>query len=154
LEREMADARQAVGEGLAARDAARVRVRQPLRSVTLTRPFRPEVRAIVQDELNVKEVHTGPEFALDTELDEELRLEGMARDAVRWVQELRKRSGLRIEDRIVLLVQPEGPWTDVFDRHREYVAGETLAVDVRFERPHDVEGVSREGLWLGLRKAG
>ncbi|HYZ01412.1 MAG TPA: isoleucine--tRNA ligase [Candidatus Binatia bacterium] len=154
LEREMADARQAVGEGLAARDAARVRVRQPLRSVTLTRPFRPEIRAIVQDELNVKEVHTGPEFALDTELDEELRQEGMARDAVRWIQELRKRSGLRIEDRIVLLVEAEGPWTDVFDRHREYVAGETLAVDVRFERPADVEGVSREGLWLGLRKAG
>jgi isoleucyl-tRNA synthetase len=154
LEREMADARQAVGEGLAARDAARVRVRQPLRSVTLARAFRPEIRAIVQEELNVKEVHAGPAFALDTELDEDLRLEGMARDAVRWIQDLRKRSGLRVEDRIVLFVEIEGDWAEVFARHGDYLAGETLAVDVRVERPPDVEGVSREGLWLGLQKAG
>jgi isoleucyl-tRNA synthetase len=40
LEEEMAHARQAVVEGLAARDRARLKVRQPLRSVTLTRTFR------------------------------------------------------------------------------------------------------------------
>jgi isoleucyl-tRNA synthetase len=156
LERDMADARQAVAQGLAARDAARIRVRQPLRSVTLTRPFQPDILAIIKEELNVKEVYAGEGFELDTELDDELRWEGMARDAVRLIQERRKRNGLNIEDRIVLFVQAEDDWRHVLDRHREYIAGETLAVEVRDEHPEDLEGTTIKGggLWIELKKAG
>jgi isoleucyl-tRNA synthetase len=154
LEREMADARQIVAEGLAARDAARVRVRQPLRSVTLTRTFRPEIVAIIRDELNVKEVLAAEAFALDTEIDDELRWEGMARDAVRLIQDRRKRVGLKIEDRIVLFAQAEGDWRQVLERHGEYIAGETLAVEVRLERPEDMEGATlKNGLWIDLKRA-
>ena len=155
LEKDMADARQAVARGLAARDLARVRVRQPLRSVTLTRPFRSDILAIVKDELNVKEVYVGEEFSLDVELDDELRLEGMARDAVRLIQDHRKRSRLNIEDRIVLFVQAGGDWARMLDLHRDYLAAETLAVEVRDERPDGVDGaeIKGGGLWVGLRKA-
>jgi isoleucyl-tRNA synthetase len=154
LEEEMAQARQAVVAGLAARDQARLKVRQPLRSVTLTREFQPEVAAIIRDELNVKEVRTGPAFALDTTVTEELRLEGLAREAVRAIQDERKRAGLQIEDRIVLFAEASGQWARALERHGDYVAGETLAREVRKERPAGMPG--REvgaGLWIGLRKA-
>lgn len=153
LEREMAEARAAVAAGLAARDAARLKVRQPLRSVTLTRSFEPELAAIIGEELNVKEVRVGESFALDTELTEELRLEGMARDLVRRVQEMRKRSGLDIADRIVLYYQASGLWPAVLERFGDYLAGETLAVELRAERPPDLQGAELgEGIWIGLKK--
>ena len=130
LEREMAAARAAVQEGLAARDRAGLRVRQPLRSVTLTAALSEEVKAIVADELNVKEVRQGESFVLDTELDRELRLEGLARDAVREVQQARKEAGLRIEDRIRLAWDGDGDWPDVWTRWSDWIAEETLARSV------------------------
>jgi isoleucyl-tRNA synthetase len=153
LEAEMARAREAVVAGLAARDRARLKVRQPLRSVTLTHGFQPEVAAIVREELNVKEVRTGGEFSLDTELTDELRREGRARDAVRCIQDHRKRSGLNVEDRIVLFYEARDDWRQVFERFGEYIAAETLAREVRAERPEGVEGAAcEEGLWIGLRR--
>ena len=154
LELEMSQAREAVAAGLAARDAARIKVRQPLPSLTLTREFQPEVASIIRDELNVKELRLGDELVLDTTVTEELRLEGMARDAVRLIQERRKRGGLNIEDRIVLYVEADQDWARVFERFGDTVAAETLAVEVRMERPADLEGATLgDGLWIGLRRS-
>jgi isoleucyl-tRNA synthetase len=154
LETEMTQAREAVAQGLAARDSARLKVRQPLPAVTVTREFQPELANIVREELNVKELRTGDQFALDTTITEELRLEGLARDLVRLVQEQRKRTGLNIEDRIVLYYEAGGDWARVLERFGAYIAAETLAVELRAERPADVEGVAvGDGLWIGLRRA-
>ena len=49
----------------------------------------------------------GSSFALDTELDDDLRLEGAARELVRAVNDLRKEAGLELDDRIHLFVQVE-----------------------------------------------
>ena len=65
--------------------------------------------------------------ALDTELSEELLQEGMIRDLVRNVQELRKKSGLQITDRILLLVEGAGPLlTGALKTFGTYLEGETL----------------------------
>src|SRR5207237_2651444 len=154
LEVEMARARDAVAAGMAARDRARLKVRQPLRSVTVTDELQPEVAAIVRDELNVKEVRTGAEFSLDTEVTPDLKMEGMARGAVRCIQDRRKRSGLNIEDRIVLFYEAREEWRQVFERFGGYIAAETLALEIRGERPDGLEGgTCEEGLWIGLRRA-
>jgi len=154
LEEEMAQARAAVQAGLARRDEARIKVRQPLRSFTVTRELVPEVAAIVRDELNVKELRLGEEQALDTTITEELRIEGMARDAVRLVQELRKRSGLQVEDRIRLRYDGGPEWQRVFERHGDTIAAETLAVEVREGRAEDLDGDTEGGgLWIGLKRA-
>ena len=154
LELEMTQAREAVTAGLALRDAARIKVRQPLPALTLTREFQPEVATIIRDELNVKELRVGDELALDTTITEELRHEGLAREAVRLIQERRKRSGLNIEDRIVLFVEADPDWASVFERFGGTIAAETLAVEVRMERPPDLEGATLgEGLWIGLRRS-
>jgi isoleucyl-tRNA synthetase len=154
LEDEMTSARSAVQAALAARDAARIKVRQPLPALTLTRELQPEVAAIVRDELNVKELRLGDELALDTTITDELRLEGMARDAVRMVQDLRKRSGLNVEDRIRLWYDGGGDWPRALERFGSYLAAETLAVEVNSGRASELEGTAEGGeLWIGLRRA-
>jgi isoleucyl-tRNA synthetase len=64
--------------------------------------------------------------ALDTALDDELRLEGRLFDRIHEVNVLRKRSGLELTDRIRLWL----PDADLVDRFGERIAGETLAVSV------------------------
>jgi isoleucyl-tRNA synthetase len=154
LEEEMAQARTAVQSGLARRDEARIKVRQPLRAFTVTRELLPEVAAIVRDELNVKELRLGDELALDTTITAELRLEGMARDAVRLVQELRKRSGLHVEDRIRVRYDGGPEWERVFERFGDTIAAETLAVEVQAGRAGELDGETQGGgLWIGLKRA-
>jgi isoleucyl-tRNA synthetase len=65
--------------------------------------------------------------ALDLEVSPELRLEGLARDLVRAVQDLRKAAGLAVEDRIELAVKAQGEVAAAVEAHRDSLLGETLA---------------------------
>jgi isoleucyl-tRNA synthetase len=70
--------------------------------------------------------------ALDLELDDDLIAEGIAREVVREVQELRKNSGLAVEDRIRLwLDAPDGTISDALAKHRDLIAGEVLAPELQ-----------------------
>ncbi|MGB5347423.1 MAG: isoleucine--tRNA ligase [Woeseia sp.] len=65
--------------------------------------------------------------ALDTALTEELRLEGIARELVRTVQDARKQAGLEVSDRIVLGVSGSADVAAALAEHRDYLMQETLA---------------------------
>lgn len=70
----------------------------------------------------------GTQVVLDARVTEELAREGMARDVVRQVQNLRKGSGLEMEDRIVLHLSTESEaLSKAIEEHRDYVCAETLA---------------------------
>jgi hypothetical protein len=68
--------------------------------------------------------------ALDLNLDEELRREGLAREIVHAVQNARKDAGLQVEDRISLALGGDGALLEAAEAHRDYIAGETLAVQL------------------------
>ncbi len=159
LEEQMTRARRLVEQGLAARDGARIKVRQPLRRLEAPgEPLPADITAIVMDELNVKEVAFGaPEVRLDTEIDEELRLEGLAREVVRQVNDQRKKAGLQVDDRIVLHWEATGALAKALVAHQEWIAREVLATSVRQGRAeglHEAEAkLDGERLWLGLKKA-
>jgi isoleucyl-tRNA synthetase len=159
LEGEMARARRAVEAGLAARDAARIKVRHPLKELALPGdPFADDIAAIVRDELNVKSLsYKAPDVLLDTEITEELRLEGLARELVRNIQSLRKQAGFNIEDRIVTYYQADGLLSVALGRYGDYVKAETLSVNLVDARPEGVDGadlvVEGEPIWLGLTRA-
>jgi isoleucyl-tRNA synthetase len=69
--------------------------------------------------------------ALDTSITPELREEGLAREIVNRVQRLRKDSGLEVSDRIRLGIEGGGELVAACESHREFIAGETLAVELR-----------------------
>jgi isoleucyl-tRNA synthetase len=148
LRQEMSVVRRLVATGLAARNAAGIKVRQPLRAVTIAeRPLRPEMESVLLEELNIKAARyqgEGGGLTLDTEISPELKLEGLARDLVRKIQELRKQSGFAVEDRIRLFYQGDGVLAEALEQWQGYIATETLAVAVGKGGPP--EGASTETL--------
>lgn len=72
----------------------------------------------------------GLTVALDTNLTEDLKQEGLAREIINKVQNLRKKSGLEVSDRIKLAISgPEAVLVAV-SRFSERITTETLALDV------------------------
>ena len=81
--------------------------------------------------------------ALDLDVDEALRVEGVARELVRALNDLRKEVGLALSDRIQVRLRG-GPRVEAaLSAHGEWIAAETLAVTLdRGEGAHhlDVDG--------------
>jgi isoleucyl-tRNA synthetase len=75
--------------------------------------------------------------ALKTDLTPELEREGLAREFVRRVQDLRKTANLDIADRICLWVQATPRLAEAIEAHRETILGETLAVKYEAATPPD-----------------
>jgi isoleucyl-tRNA synthetase len=67
---------------------------------------------------------------LDTEVSAELAAEGLARDAVRHIQQARKDAGLDVSDRIALKLSADVDSMAALETHRDFVAAETLATEL------------------------
>ncbi len=73
---------------------------------------------------------SGATVALDLEITPRLRRAGLARDAIRLIQEARKNSGLDVADRIALRWVASGAeLPEALREHAELVSDEVLAVD-------------------------
>lgn len=70
-------------------------------------------------------------IALDLAVDEDLRIEGMARELIRAINDLRKRSDLALDDRVDLEIAAEGDAATAVDTHYAAIAGEVLARSIR-----------------------
>src|SRR5919202_54174 len=92
--------------------------------------------------------------ALELELDDALRREGLAREIVHAIQNARKTAGLRVEDRIELLLEGDPALLEAAREHADYLARETLAVSVSFDGAAGVEPVTIEGrpLHIGVTR--
>jgi isoleucyl-tRNA synthetase len=141
---QMARMRRLVENGLAAREQVGIKVRQPLQLATVRgERFDAELEAIFADELNVKSVAYAPrqgqfeDVVLDTAITDELLLEGLAREISRAVNDLRKKAGLNVEDRIVLHVDAEGDALRAVRTHEERLRGDTLAVRIEYTASSD-----------------
>ncbi len=71
--------------------------------------------------------------ALELEIDEELQVEGWAREIVRAIQRARQDAGLEVTDRILLTLDGDDSLVAAARTHETYIAGETLAVQVSYE---------------------
>ncbi|MBQ3129785.1 MAG: isoleucine--tRNA ligase [Bacteroidaceae bacterium] len=70
--------------------------------------------------------------ALDLTITDELRLEGMAREIIRSIQQLRKDSGFEITDRIIVTLPDNEDTRACLETNYDYVASQVLATEVRF----------------------
>ncbi len=100
----------------------------------------------------VVESDAGYTIALDPRVDEELRLEGIAREVVSRIQRLRRDTGLEVSDRIRLVIAAEGDAAIALGQHRDYVAHETLADQVELDKEvgNDAHDVELDGLRLRI----
>jgi isoleucyl-tRNA synthetase len=97
----------------------------------------------------------GETVALDLTLTPELVRAGLAREAVRLIQEARKSSGLDVVDRIRLMWSAEGDTRQALVEHADVVKAEVLAVEMtEASQDRSTWQVSEElGLAFALAKA-
>ena len=71
--------------------------------------------------------------ALDVTIDEELRKEGVARELVNRIQNLRKESGFEVTDKIALKILKDGYVEKAIASNENYLKSETLTAELVFE---------------------
>jgi isoleucyl-tRNA synthetase len=146
---DMAVARKVVEMGLALRAEAGVKVRQPLSQLAINNEqLTIELKQIIADELNVKEVVSAKELThdgwkikedggvivmLNVELTDELKKEGLLREVVRTVNQMRKDAGLTVQDTITLIYKTEDSvLKSVFTDYADQLKKQVLAVNIEW----------------------
>ncbi|MDF0707130.1 isoleucine--tRNA ligase [Flagellimonas okinawensis] len=79
--------------------------------------------------------------ALDVTIDETLKKEGIARELVNRIQNLRKESGFEVTDKIDIKILKDGLVENAVSSNEDYIKTETLTAELNFEEKLD-EGVA------------
>jgi len=70
-------------------------------------------------------------IALDINVTEELKQEGIAREFINKIQNLRKESNFEVTDRVNIIILKHDYINDAVKNFREYICDQTLAVDLK-----------------------
>ena len=76
----------------------------------------------------------GTTIALDTNINEELKNEGIAREIVNRIQNYRKDSGFNVSDKIIIEIENNNLIEKAIFENIDYIKNETLAVDLNFKQ--------------------
>jgi len=148
---DMAKIRKIASLSLEGRARIGIKVRQPLALVKIKDSGNllsdRELTEILLDEINVKKAVSDKELAedvwLDQNLTDDLKQEGMRRDIIRLVQDLRKKSNLSVTDKADLEIEVLSGSKEFFEKSAEMIANSTGLSRVMFST-----GVSGEVLEL------
>ena len=89
-------------------------------------------------------------IALDVELTDRLRREGVARELINRIQNLRKDSGFDVTDRIITDIYTDlSSVRESLDEFGEYVGAQTLSTEVRVHALTDAPSSAKEVEWEG-----
>ncbi len=86
---------------------------------------------------------------LDLEIDADLEREGRARDLVRVIQQARREADLDVSDRIRLVIDAGDEWRDAAGAFRDYIAEQTLALELDATEAPETSGYFVHEAWLG-----
>jgi isoleucyl-tRNA synthetase len=165
LEEKMRQAREIVSQALKARVEAGIKVRQPLASLkikTKNLEFEAdkELLDLIKEEVNVKEIIFDEKIKerveLNTEITPQLKQEGLKREIIRYIQDMRKRAGLKPEDKVLIFVKTQA-LKELFLREKEEIINKTKSKELVFGEFEGRKFIARrkvkidgQELWLGL----
>ena len=109
--------------------------------VEVQRSEKEGMAVVIEDNLGV---------GLDIHLDDALIMECTAREFVNRVQNMRKEAGLEVADRIRIGVRGEAGLEQAVQQHREYIATETLALELETGQLPDETVLEQEWKVNGL----
>ncbi|MFA6159559.1 MAG: isoleucine--tRNA ligase [Parcubacteria group bacterium] len=182
LNEEMREARIIISLGLQLRADAKIKVRQPLEELRIMNyELKEEFQNIIKEELNIKSISFSNKsekenlekdgwkvigriidssntyfIALKIEITPELKLEGQAREVIRFIQEMRKEAGFEVDNRIEIVYSGKSKIFNNIDL-KKLIAKETLAngilssdeVSGDLKKTFEVDG---EELEIGVKK--
>lgn len=162
LEEKMEKVREIVSQALAKRNEAGLKVRQPLNELRIKDGElrkEKELLELIKQEVNVKKITFGKTLKLDTKITPELREEGVVREVIRNIQELRKKAGLRPKDKILVRYVGELSLNEILKRNEKMILREGKIKDLQLagkeKQVFDIEKtikVNEKTLWLGIKK--
>ncbi len=102
-----------------------------------------EVQITTEDIPGLLAVNKGQlTVALDTTVTEELKLEGIAREIVNKVQNIRKDSGFEVTDTIIIDIKNNEKINDAVNIHKEYIKSQVLATEINIVEELRSENIS------------
>jgi len=142
--KEMEEVREVVTLGLQKRQKAGIPVRQPLNKLIINNYQLPiKYEEIIKDELNVKSLEyiKGEEqnVELDTNITDDLKLEGQYRELVRAIQDIRKKNGLNPSDVITLIVNTNDEGQVLINKFKSELMKTVVASDVEIKENDGIE---------------
>ena len=160
---EMEQVRNIIELGLSKRDEFGIKVRQPLQELKIKNyELKNDFKSLILDELNVKNIvcEKGDEdisVELDTNITDELKLEGIKREIVRLVNAARKGSGLNLKDRTEIFYSTDSKLIlSAIETFREEILKDTLSNKIK--NIENIAGlkevkVDDDFLKLGIKKS-
>ncbi|MDR1706841.1 MAG: isoleucine--tRNA ligase [Prevotella sp.] len=88
--------------------------------------------------------------ALDITITDDLRKEGIARELVNRIQNIRKSSGFEITDRISIKISENEQVRDAISDYKEYIASQVLADNIELSEVADGQDVDMDGYILRM----
>jgi len=143
LEKEMEIVKEILTEIFAERDKAKIGLKWPLSKAEIEAKegIRKELVALIERQGNIKKVvfKKGKEVSvkLDTKLTEELEAEGYAREVARKIQSMRKKAGLRKENKINAAIFAEKGLLEMLRRHEKMLRERINAKKLHFEEKEE-----------------
>jgi isoleucyl-tRNA synthetase len=135
LDKKMVMAREIVALALAERVKVQIKVRQPLSRFKIKSQrvkMDKDLQSLIQDEVNVKKIIFGAkiknEIELDTKITKSLKEEGIVREVVRNLQEMRKKSDLKPKDKIFVYYSAEPALKKILEKNKKIILRDTIAV--------------------------
>jgi isoleucyl-tRNA synthetase len=117
---EMEKARELASEVHRMRKEKGIKVRQPLKSLSLKTKLSPDVLEVLKDEVNILEIKIDPkqteEIVLDFEITSEIREIGIFNDFIRFVQDLRQEAGLTPKETVSFKIEAHKILMDVLKK--------------------------------------
>jgi isoleucyl-tRNA synthetase len=160
---DMNEARLIASVSLEQRANSGIKVRQPLQSLFIkySDPFSSkwteQLQCLIKDEVNVKEIlfnsteHIVGNIALNTEITPELKEEGMVREFIRQVQELRKKEDLNPADRDrTLLVSTDETGKTFVQKFETEIKKATLFSELGYGESGEEEKTKIENILFSL----
>jgi isoleucyl-tRNA synthetase len=148
----MKEARQIVSIGLEARAKVGIKVRQPLQAIKVKSQklkASKEYFDLIMDEINVKEIifdeSNVNEVELDTNISEELKEEGIMRDIIRSIQEMRKNKKLNPQDQIELTVDTDVSGKKLIEKFKDEISKVAGIKEINYESIDGGELIELDG---------
>ncbi len=155
----MQETRALVTLGLQERSKANIKVRQPLATLSIKdKGLSAGFIELIKDEVNVKSVVVDNSIDTDTLLDirvtEDLRKEGVIRDLIRAVQELRKTENLTVGDKVALIIDSDEKGKELVATFHRDIKKVTLVTGIEHGHlPHAQEMVIEEYCFkIGIKR--
>jgi isoleucyl-tRNA synthetase len=112
---------------LAKRAKAKIKVRQPLNFLQIKNSKNKislQLLKLIKEEINVRKIIFGDNLKLDTKITQELKEEGIIREIIRNIQEIRKKSNFKPKDKIIVVYFTRSGLEKILEKNKKMIMTE------------------------------